>query len=424
MNRTIRRTALAGVVTLFASGLAAAQAAEVSLWSFLDPAAEGARSEALRDVVGAFEAADPASKVKTNIVEWDQIVPSLIRAAQAGGTPDIAMVYSPNMPALIASGALMPLDSCFAKIWSDVDRKDVVLLSSAKGSDGAIYGVPYELRVFGFYYRADLLEKAGLKAPTSLDELLSTAQKAAGAGMTGLGMTFSSGGGSVEAIEWFVPMVIGAGAKVLNDDGSAAFNSPQLTDLLNRLRKAVQGDKVLPADVALSSTDDVAQLAQSGRAVFVAEGSQEASSFLETATEGVRWAFIPPPGLNAGTTSPAALNGWNLVIPKAAKNPDGACQMIKSWTSVESQRNQALKAGYLPVRASLASDAALQAPAIASVPTLLNYASTNPLNFTWPENTDLLNEVLSTMIQQVITDKMSPADAIAAAEKDYNSRRQ
>jgi hypothetical protein len=76
------------------------------------------------------------------------------------------------------------------------------------------------------------------------------------------------------------------------------------------------------------------------------------------------------------------------------------------------------------VRASLGNDPALQAPAIASIPTLLAYASSNPLNFTWPENTDLLNEVLSTMIQQVITDKASTADAIAAAEKDYNSRRQ
>lgn len=422
MKRTIRQAALAGAA-IFASSFAPAHAADVALWSFLDPAGDGARSAALTDVIDAFEKASPGTKVNTNIVEWDQLVPSLMRAAQAGGTPDLAMIYSPNMPALIASGALMPLDSCFGKIWSDADRKDVVVLAAAKGKDGAAYGVPYELRVFGFYYRADLLEKAGLKAPTSFDELLTTAQKAAQPGQAPLGMTFSAGGGSVEAIEWFVPMVIGAGGKILNDDGSAAFNSPQTVDLLNRLHKAVQ-DKILPVDVALSSTDDVEQLGQSGRAVFVAEGSQEASSFQETATDGAKWTFIAPPGLQAGTTSPAALNGWNLVIPKAAKNPDAACEMIKSWTSTDSQRDQALKAGYLPVRASLSGDAALQAPAIASVPTLLNYASSNPLAFNWPENTDLLNEVLSTMIQQVITDKMAPAEAIAAAEKDYNSRRQ
>ncbi len=421
MKTTYRRTLL-GAAALLVAGFSTALADEVALWSFMDPAGEGARSEALRDVIATFEAANPGTTVNTNIVEWDQLVPSLMRAAQAGSTPDLVMIYSPNLPALIASGAVMPLDACFDTIWTAEERSDVALMSAAKGSDSAYYGVPYELRVFGFYYRADLLEKAGLSAPTSFDELVAAATQAAD-GQTPLGMTFSAGGGSVEAIEWFVPMAIGAGATILNDDGSAAFNAPQVVDLLNRLHKVVE-DGVLPADVVLSSTDDVAQLAQSGRAVFIAEGSQEASGFEETATEGMVWTFIPPPGLEAGTTSPAMLNGWNLVIPKAAKNPDGACQMIKSWTSLDTQRNQSVKAGYLPVRTSLAEDPALQAPAIASVPTLLGYVGSNPLTFTWPENTDLLNEVLSTMILEVVTGRASAADAIATAEADYNARRQ
>ncbi len=421
MKKIMSHALLVAAVTAFAPAFAAAE--DVKLWSFLDPAGEGARSEALKGVIGTFETQNADMHVDTSVVEWDQIVPSLMRAAQAGETPDLAMVYSPSMQALIAAGALMPLDQCFGQIWSDDERKDVVLLSAAKGADGAVYGVPYELRVFGFYYRADLLEAAGLKAPTSFDELTATAKQLSDQDRTGLGMTFSAGGGSVEAIEWFVPMVIGMGGKILNDDGSAAFNSPQTIDLLNRLKQAVDAN-ILPSDVALSSTDQVAQLAQSGRAVFIAEGSQEASSFAETATEGMKWSFMPPPGIESGTTSPASLNGWNLVIPKAAANADAACQLIKTWTSPEAQKAQSMKAGYLPMRAGLASDPELDAPAIAHVPTLLSYAGSNPLNFTWPENTDLLNEVLSEMIQNAITGQMSPEDAVAAAVTAYDSRRQ
>ena len=69
---------------------------------------------------------------------------------------------------------------------------------------------------------------------------------------------------------------------------------------LDRLKQAVDAGKILPSDVALSSTDQVEQLAQSGRAVFIAEGSQEASSFAETATDGMKWSFMPPPGIEAG----------------------------------------------------------------------------------------------------------------------------
>jgi ABC-type glycerol-3-phosphate transport system substrate-binding protein len=98
--------------------------------------------------------------------------------------------------------------------------------------------------------------------------------------------------------------------------------------------------------------------------------------------------------------------------------------MIKTWTSPEVQKMQSVKAGYLPMRASLASDADLDVPAIAHVPTLLSYAGSNPLVVTWPENTDLLNEVLSEMIQKAITGQTSPEDAVAAAVAAYDSRRQ
>lgn len=418
---TTTMTKLMAAALLLSSSAISATAADVKLWSFIDPTGEGARSEALRDVVQSFESASGAN-VDVNIVEWDQLVPSLMRAAQAGDTPDLVMIYSPNLPALVASGSVAPLDACFARIWSADERADVALMSAAKGSDGAYYGVPYEMRVFGYYYRADLLEKAGVAVPTSFDEMIAAAGKAAANGEAGIGMTFSSGGGSVEAIEWFVPMVIGAGGQILNADGTAHFNSPQAIELLGKLKEAVDTG-VLRQDVVLGSTDDVAQLAQSGRAVFAAEGSQEASTFLETATGDMRWGFIPPPGLAAGTSSPAMINGWNLVIPKAAANPDGACDMIKTWTSLDTQLNQAVKAGYLPVRVSLANDAALQTPSVTSVPALLSYINDNPLDFSWPENTDLLNEVLSTMILQVVTGRETAEAAIAAAEDDYDSRR-
>jgi ABC-type glycerol-3-phosphate transport system substrate-binding protein len=236
-------------------------------------------------------------------------------------------------------------------------------------------------------------------------------------------MTFNAGGGSVEAIEWFVPMVTGMGGKLLNDDGSAAFDSPQALDLLERLHRAVETDKIIPRDILLSTPEQAEQLAQSGRVAFIAEGSQEASSFAETAGEGVKWSFMPPPGIQAGTTSPAAMNGWNLVIPNAAENADGACKLIKTWTSQDAQLNQSLKAGYLPMRASVGKNAALQKPETAYVGGLLEYASANPLEFNWPEKTELLNEVLSQMIERTVTGQMSAADAAKAANESYNSRR-
>ena len=54
MKKTISRALLAAAVTAVLPAYAAAK--DVKLWSFLDPAGEGTRSEALKDVIGTFEA--------------------------------------------------------------------------------------------------------------------------------------------------------------------------------------------------------------------------------------------------------------------------------------------------------------------------------------------------------------------------------
>ena len=128
--------------------------------------------------------------------------------------------------------------------------------------------------------------------------------------------------------------------------------------------------------------------------------------------------------MKPGTTSPAALNGWNLVIPKGAKNAEGACDLIKTWTSPQIQRDQAVKAGYMPMRVSLGADPAFLAPESAYMGRLVKYAGSNPLDFTWPANTDLLNEVLSQMIERVVTGHASAEDAAKAAAQSYDLRRQ
>ena len=47
----------------------------------------------------------------------------------------------------------------------------------------------------------------------------------------------------------------------------------------------------------------------------------------------------------------------------------------------------------------------------------------NPQNFTWPENSDSLNDAIGKMTQQVIANRMSIREAIAFGEKTYNELR-
>lgn len=409
----------AGVSFAAAMSMASAALAEtIEFWSFLDPAGEGTRSATIKHVLDTFKAANAGTEVNTNIIQWDELSASLLRAAQSGQTPDLVMLYSPNLPAHVAAGSVMSLNSCLG-VSSAKDLDDLIVLGSAIDSNGNILGVPWELRLFGIIYRSDLLSKAGLPVPQSFDEMVEAAKRFTAEGYIGLGMAFSPAR-SVEAIEWFLPMAVGMGAKVLNEDGTAAFNSPEVVFLLNRLHAAVHDDKVVPLDLILSSSEDPQQMAESGRVVFFSEGSHRVSTVREKSGPGIEWSFMPSPGIKSGTTSPANLQGWHLVIPASAKHPEAACKLIKHWVSPDIQRYQTLNAGYMPVLKSLGTDPALSTPENAYVGVATAYAASNPLTFNWPENSDVLNKVLGDMIVRVLADQMSAEDAIAAAEQEYN----
>src|SRR5439155_810058 len=110
-----------------------------------------------------FEAENPGVKVHVTVTAWNQIGLAVLKAAQAGRTADITMSNSGEIQRQIAAGALMPLDAFLAKL-DKTNRDDLIILSSAI-KDGNHHGIPYDIRVYGFHYRGDLLEKAGLKVP-------------------------------------------------------------------------------------------------------------------------------------------------------------------------------------------------------------------------------------------------------------------
>jgi multiple sugar transport system substrate-binding protein len=413
-------TLVAAAATLLSAQVAQAQTT-VTMWSFLDPAGNNARSKALKHVIDTFEAANPGTKVQTNVIQWTEISPTLLRAARSKQVPDVVMLYSPFLPMHIAAGTISPLDSYLNQMPKE-SREDLIILPSAQDKKGSIYGVPYELRVSGWFYRDDLMRERNLDLPDSMDEMVEVGKQFSKDGMVGIGLSFSPGR-SHESIEWLVPALVGMGAKVLNEDGSAAFNSPQAVKLLNYLHDLVHKHKVLPLDVALSSSDDVQKMAETGKVAFFAEGTHRLNSVQNAATEGAEFKFMPFPSFEEGSTVPAAIQGWNLTIPRGAKNADAAWKFIAHWTSPEMQLHQTKAAGYLPVRESVAESSEFNSKETAHIPAVLKYAAKNPLKFTWPENSDVLADTWNRLIEQYLVGKMSAEEALVWGDKAYNDLR-
>lgn len=397
--------------------------ATVELWTFLDPNGRGVRSELMKEIITNFEKDNQGTTVKVNIIQWTEISPQLLRASKAGNVPDVVMLYSPYMASHVKAGTLTPLDSMIAS-WSQQRRDDTIILPIAKDKANQTYALPWELRVYGLLYRLDLLKPLGLEPPKNLDDMAKIAASLQKPSMQGLGLSLHPAT-STAPIEFVMPQMIAQGAKIIKEDGSASFTGTGSERVLQYIHDLIHKHKVLSVDTALMPSDDVQNIGIGGQVAMMMNGSHRLSTVQERSQGGAQWSFMAFPSLDNSKPVPASLQGWTLAIPKKAKNPQHAWKLIEHWTSRSVQKEQAVRAGYLPTVKSVGSD-----PSFASglnlqfrLPEVIEYVSRNPLNLDWPENSDALNDALGRMAQQVATGKMSPKDALSFGEKTYNELR-
>jgi multiple sugar transport system substrate-binding protein len=402
-------------------GLAHAQQKTLELWTFIDPSGDSPRSKAVAQIIQEFEEQNPGVKVKPTVFAWNQIGLAVLKAAQAGRTPDLTMLNSGRLQRHVAAGILRPLDGYLDKTGN---RSDYIILPNAVAG-GKTYGVPYEVRALGFLYRSDLLEKAGLPLPRSGAELIAAAKKMqdlAGPTFIGIGIGFDPTADSAE--KYYIPAVAALGGKLLNDDGSANFVTPEAIKVMNYVRDMVQTDKVMPLDVGLTGPDQIRTLAEAGRVGFYFQGSHWLLTLRGKLPQGAKLDFMPVPSFNGGDWQPVFVEGWNLGIPTAAKEPDLAWKLIELWTSPDIQLMQSKTAGYLPMRKSMAGTSDPNNPDTAHIKPLLEIISSNTLKFPWPQNTDALQDALGNAVVSVIANKKTAEQALREAEKSYNSMRE
>ena len=415
------RTIKALLATAALAVAATAHAQKIELWTFVGPGEANVRERAMDQVIKTFKAKNPGVDVNVTVMPWQQLAPTLLRASKAGQVPDVAMLYSPSMPAHIAAGTLSPLKT-YMDAWTPAQKSDLVTLPETRDRAGNVFGIPWEMRVSGLGYRDDLLKAANKRPPQSIKEWGETAGAVATSDIAGIAIGFSPEAPSVAA-GWFLTTLVGSGVKVLTDDGKAAFNTPQAEKLVQWvLDLSANGKQAIPQNVALQGLEQAQTLFIAQKAAFLPQSSQRFEFIRERSKLGDKVKLAPYPGWEEGKPSPALVQSWSLVIPKGAKNPAAAWKFIDHWTSTAVQVESAKTAGYVPVRTSSLSDPWFNDPKADVIRWAVDYAGKNPLKFNFPDNTDALYDTWAKMFGQVLTGKMTPKEALAWAETEYNRR--
>ncbi|NMO54775.1 extracellular solute-binding protein [Actinoplanes sp. TBRC 11911] len=127
-------------------------------------------------VVEGWNAAHPDIHVTVNKQDGgDPAVTKLLTAIKAGsGAPDVMQAEYQKLPTLVSANALADI----AKEAGGLKAKfpDSVWNAVTLGSE-SVYGVPQDSGPMMFFYRSDVFDKLGLKAPATWDDYAAAARK-------------------------------------------------------------------------------------------------------------------------------------------------------------------------------------------------------------------------------------------------------
>jgi len=348
-------------------------------------------------------------------VYWDK----LVAAFEAGTPPDVALADLGGwVPAFADKGWLEPLDKYLAtwegtkQIWPN--------LWEAVTYKGVRYGVPWYCDCRVLLYHKELFKKAGLepnKPPRTWDELLEYAKKLTDPkkGIYGYGV---SGALSEITTLGYMIFLYGAGGRLLTPDyKKAAFNSPEGLEALKFYTELYTKYHVSPPGTPSYTEDDYRVMMAHGK-IAMAIGGPWSFPLIEMENPAIKGKYATAP--HPYKVHPATVyGGWAWVIAKASKHKDAAWKWIAFMDSYDVWKRWALKwKGPMPARIDVVFDVPffLEDPLWKPIITMFPHAVARPPIPQWPQ----VSHVIQLMVQNVLTGKMTPEQALSWAAKEVN----
>jgi N,N'-diacetylchitobiose transport system substrate-binding protein len=336
--------------------------------------------EMIELATSTFAETYPNVTVEVERQEWDGLVNRLDTVLPTEDSPDIFEVGNTQAQSFEAAGAMVDL----TEVKDDLGGDDLVdSLVEAGTYDGAFYGVPYYGGARIVVYRKDLLEKAGLEVPTTMEEFVEAgkALQADNADVPNFSGIYFPG----RNWQAMLSFIWDAGGDIaVDDDGEwvGELASDESVAGLETVQDIMQNANAAPADS--DDAEDYLDFCNGEVGMLMGPGWKMGQITGEDGCPGkfddVLGAFALP-GSDGGV-APSFLGGSNLGISSQSENPGLALEFLKVLTS-EAYQTEFAEIGLIPVRKSLLGevqgDEAAQAQAEAAevtrfVPSSENWA--------------------------------------------------
>jgi len=225
---------------------------------------------------------------------------------------------------------------------------------------GKLVAMPWFTDAGVLYYRSDLLEKYGLKPPTTWQEMTDEAAKIQDGerkagndkfwGYVFQGKAYE--GLTCDALEWIDSY---GGGAIVDGEGKITVSNPKAAAALTLAASWV--GKISPDGVLNYGEEEARGVFQSGNSAFMRNWPYAWSlgNGGDSPVKGKIGVVALPKGGDDGKNT-GTLGGWQLAVSKYSKNPDLAADLVVYLTSKDEQKRRAIEGSYNPTIASLYED--------------------------------------------------------------------
>ncbi|WP_406174735.1 ABC transporter substrate-binding protein [Streptomyces sp. NBC_00996] len=309
-----------------------------SLVQYFHAYGESGTEQAIKKYAKAYDKA----AVTTQWITGSDFESKLFATLLTKNAPDL-FEFHPQIQ-LVKSGQVADLTDIIDPVKDDFNPADI----KSHTVDGKIYGVRMIDDPQFFFYRPSLLEKAGVKVPTTLDELIEAAAKLTTGKVKGLFL-----GNDLHAV--INPMIWSAGADTLDEKNQIAYHTDGVIEGIKKMRKLfTSGDLLLdaPADYW-----DPSALNQ-GLCAMQFCGMWAMPQFQQTLGDDI--GIFPFPKVTDDGKPSVYNGGWSMFVNAKGKNVDLAKEYVK-WLWIDQKKYQedwATSYGFhIPPRTSIAQSA-------------------------------------------------------------------
>ncbi|MEO7018303.1 MAG: sugar ABC transporter substrate-binding protein [Leifsonia sp.] len=301
-------------------------------------------------------------KVNLEVIGWGDLQNNINNAVSSGSGPDVVSIGNTWAPYLAATKAFVPFEGAAAKAIGGTDKFIPTALATGGLQGQAPTSVPYIGLSYGLFYNKAMFAAAGLKPPTTWEDMVTDAQKLTTGGVYGMGL---EGGSYTENVHFAFITAEQNGGEWYDSSGKPTFTTDANVNGVLRYLNLMQDDKVVNKSNAEYSTgtEAMSDFAK-GKVAMVVNQNNGSSTLSADGMTSDKYAAVAIPTTSGGKNITSGIQGINLSIFKNSPNQTADLKFVNFMTSAYAQNAIGLPYASIPVvkgvQPSFSSDKAFE----------------------------------------------------------------